>query len=386
MNHEAAETALPSLRQRIGGRWAVSWQATVSGIALVVILATFSGGGIGVSSPTVAELPLWFSASCVGGMAVALYIFLGNITIFRHRLLRPLPVWVVVVFHSGIGVVFALVFIYVSRIFGLEFAESPVEMCVGFSLAGLWFCMSMALLLDARDRFYRDRAMLLEDAVWLEMSQVHQSRVIDRLQGLLARSDGAASVRLDIQAGTPLLPLEAWWSASADVRSEGSSATLESSLRQAASFSFPKPDITGVVQELIRHGSISAFGTAAVFVIAYYRPVVQSEGIVLGIAAVTLVAAGLAVGLLVADRMPGLAVIRLAVGILLTCVAGFITVYLFAPHCPVSALLAWRLSLSWVPQSSFCFHLRYEPFNSSGAQPTTNSGNASPNVSLSSDS
>ncbi len=336
MNPEREAPDLPSLRERIGGRWAISWQATVSGIVLVVILATFSGGGIGVSAPTVTELPLWFSASCVGGMAVALYIFVGNITVFRRRRLRPLPVWVVVAFHAGIGVVFALVFIYVSRFFGLAFAETPVEMCLGFSLAGLWFCMSMALLLDARDRYYRDRSILLEDAVSLEMSQVHQSRAIDRLQGLLARTEGTGSVRLDVDSGAPLLPLEAWWSASSDVRSGGSSATLESSLRQAAEFSFPRPGITGVVQELITHGSISALGTAAVFVIAYYRPVVQSEGIVVGLAAVTLVAAGLAVALVVATLIPGPAVVRLTAGIALTCIAGYITVYLFAP--PLSSI------------------------------------------------
>jgi hypothetical protein len=120
MNPEREPPDLPSLRERIGGRWAISWQATVSGIVLVVILATFSGGGIGVSAPTATELPLWFSASCVGGMAVALYIFVGNITVFRRRRLRPLPVWVVVAFHAGIGVVFALVFIYVSRFFGVR--------------------------------------------------------------------------------------------------------------------------------------------------------------------------------------------------------------------------------------------------------------------------
>lgn len=326
----------PSLRERIGGRWAISWQATTSGIGLVVILATFSGGGIGVSAPTMTELPLWFFASCVGGIAVALYIGLGNVTVFRHRSIRPLPVWVVVAFHAGIGVVFALVFVYVSRFFGLTFAESPLEMSVGFSLAGLWFCMSMALLLDARDRYYRDRSILIEEAVSLEMSQVHQSRAIERLQALLTRTDGSEAVRLNVQAAAPLLPLDAWWSVSSSVRSEGSSATLESSLHRAAEFNFPPPGLSSVIHQLIKSGSLSALGTAAVFVIAYYRPIVQSEGIVVGLAIVALVAAGLAAALVVADRIPGSAIIRLAVGVILASIAGYIAVYLFAP--PLSSM------------------------------------------------
>ena len=321
----------PSLRERIGGRWAISWQATTSGIGLVVILATFSGGGIGVSAPTMTELPLWFFASCVGGIAVALYIGLGNVTVFRHRSIRPLPVWVVVAFHAGIGVVFALVFVYVSRFFGLTFAETPLEMSVGFSLAGLWFCMSMALLLDARDRYYRDRSILIEEAVSLEMSQVHQSRTIERLQALLTRTEGSESVRLDVQAAAPLLPLDAWWSVSSSVRSEGSSASLESSLHRAAEFNFPTPRLSSVIYQLIKSGSLSALGTAAVFVIAYYRPVVESEGLLIGLAAVTVIAAALASALVATTRLPGAPVLRLAIGVLLTCAAGYVTVYLFAP-------------------------------------------------------
>ncbi|MEO2167428.1 MAG: hypothetical protein ABGY42_04785, partial [bacterium] len=49
-----------TLRERIGGRWAISWQATVSGTGLVIVLATITGGGLGVSAPDISTIPIWF--------------------------------------------------------------------------------------------------------------------------------------------------------------------------------------------------------------------------------------------------------------------------------------------------------------------------------------
>jgi hypothetical protein len=330
----------PPLRERIGGRWALSWQATVSGTALVICLATITGGGLGVSAPDAQTIPLWFFAAWVGAIAELLYIGLGNVTVFRNRRVRSLPVAVVVMFHAGIGVVFAVGFLLTVRALGLTLVEPPLQTIVGFALAGLWFCMSMALLLDARDRFMRERRLLVDEVVALEVAEIHQSQVVKRLRewGSLHGGDLTKLTNTDATVRN-LLPLDAWWKASSDQRNSVGS-TLEGSFREAVETHFPRPAFGDVVREVWTAGTLSALGTGTVMAIAYYRATVGALGVVQGLAAVAAIAAITAGALLLVQRATPQGFVQLVLGVGIAAGIGWISVAMVAPELSAAGLVS----------------------------------------------
>ena len=333
-------TQKPPLRERIGGRWALSWQATVSGTALVICLATITGGGLGVSAPDAETIPLWFFAAWVGAGAELLYIGLGNATVFRNRRVRSLPVAVVVIFHAGIGVVFAVAFLLTVRALGLSLVEPPLQTIVGFALAGLWFCMSMALLLDARDRFLRERRLLVDEAVALEVADLHQSQVVKRLREWGSLHGGDLTKLTDHDPTVRnLLPLDAWWKASSDLRNSTES-TLEGSFREAVETHFPRPALGDVVREVWTAGTLSALGTGAVMAIAYYRATVGALGVIQGLAAVAAIAAITAGALWLVERTTPRGFVQLLLGIAIAAGTGWISVAVFAPELSAAGVVS----------------------------------------------
>lgn len=320
-----------TLRERIGGRWAISWQATVSGTGLVIVLATITGGGLGVSAPDISTVPIWFFAAWAGGCAVVAYIALGNVTIFRNRRRSPLPVWVVVAFHAGIGAVFAVVFLLTVRALGLEWSEPPLQTIIGFALAGLWYCMTVALVLDARDRYLTERERLIQEAVSLEVADVHQSAVVTRLRewGAASGSD-VSTLQAAANNDNTVLPLDSWWGASTSVR-QGTDRTLEGSFREAIEQHFPRPTTSDVIADVWKIGMLSFWGTGSVVAIAYYRAILGGLGILAGIVVVIGLAVATGAAVWAIDRLTSTGPMRLLLGIAVTALTGGATVAFFAP-------------------------------------------------------
>lgn len=314
-----------ALRQRLGGRWAISWQSTVLGTALVVVLATATGGGIGVTDLSVLDLPGWFFAATIAGLAISLYIAVGHLTVFRRRAIHPLPLSVTVIFHAGIGVIFAVVFLAVADSLGLQPGEPTAQTVVGFTLAGLWFCLTMSSLLDVRDRYIRERRALLDEAVVLEVSQLHESRIMEKLRSVLD-TGGLAGI-----SQSSILPLDAWWQWSSELRTDDGE-TLEGKVRRSAREYFPRPGPTDVLRTMWSQGTLSPWGTSAIVAIAYFRVAMDRWGAIVGVLVIIGLSSALLAALSLGNRSLHRGLGRLIVGFLAVATASLILLGLAGPE------------------------------------------------------
>jgi len=334
---------MPTLRTRLGGRWAISWQSTVLGTALVIVLATATGGGLGITDVFWRDLPGWFFAAFLAGVAIVIYIGIANVTVFRNRRAHPLPVWVAVVFHGGIGLIFGVVFLAIAGALGLATGERGYQAVVGYVLAGLWFCLTMSLYLEARDRYLRERRALLEEAVVLELSQLHESRIIERLRAAVPNAQA-----LTVETSS-ILPLNAWWSWSSELR-EADSDTLERKVRRSAQEYFPSPGPRALLSQLWTDGTLAPISTAVIVAIAYYRSAFGAWGLWQGLATVALVCVVVALLLAGANRFTTSGPMRLTLG--LTLVIGASVLLLLPALTSMGAAPAFGLGFALVVASA----------------------------------
>lgn len=159
----------PTLRDRLGGRWALSWQASVSGSALIVVLFASQGAGLSHQGDVYRSTLTWVGVALIAIAAKSLWQLLGNATVLRHRRGRPLPVWGVVLFDLGTGLVFGVTALLAEA----ALAASPTELtlrsaairAVAFAVSALWWYLITTLAFDSADRFVHERRALLEELV-----------------------------------------------------------------------------------------------------------------------------------------------------------------------------------------------------------------------------
>ena len=329
----------PSLRERMGGRWALSWQATLSGIVLVVVLTTATGGGLVQWQTT--DIPGIFTAAFVAGIAIAIYTYLAHLTVLRNRSRQPVHLVVVLVFHAGIGVLFAVAFLGLVTALGITLEESPVVSIVGYTLAGLWFCLTMTSTLESADRLRRARRSLVDDSVNLEMSELLSARIVSRMESALIAGDAPPLTERNFET---LVPLSAWWEASRALR-ENDEEDLATHLRRSANAVSQSLHPRSVLDALVRIGHLSPLGTALIFAIAFYRPWVGAWGLAIGLGLSVLMATIIGVTLHSLNRLVSTPLTRLSTAVLTTlAITATFTV----------AAVGWSASLVAVGLYVFC--------------------------------
>jgi len=168
----------------------------------------------------------------------------------------------------------------------------------------------MSLYLEARDRYLNERRALLEEAVVLELSQLHESRIIERLRAAVPDTR-AATVET-----SSILPLNAWWSWSNELR-EADSDTLERKVRRTAQEFFPSPGPRALLTQLWTDGTLAPISTAVIVAIAYYRSAIGAWGLWQGLVTVALVCVIVAGALAGGNRLTTSGPARLALGLIL---------------------------------------------------------------------
>lgn len=316
----------PRWQDRIGGRWAVSWQAYGIGVALNAPLLVLTGGSIGAEPVTAADLPGWLAIAAAASAATALWVVLGDRVFFAHRRERPAPVAAVVVYHALTGLIFASSIWFLGPVLGLGREGTFAETAVTTMAIGLWFGLTMILLLDARERFRIRREELLDEAVAVEMGRLQETEVTARLRATIRErvDEATEGLRADVTAtlgqwesGTSLVVPRARLSEIADRMrdsAESSVRPLSHELWRLASLEYPRPHWTEVVRQSVQSERFWIGPTLLIVLIGYLRAGTYALGLLPGVAAagiLVLLIAGLLVGAnAVLTRRPGL---RLAV-------------------------------------------------------------------------
>lgn len=153
-----ADLVAPSLRQRVGGRWAVSrtgWLITLPFALLGTVLA-HAGQISGLRA-----LALWLVIGVLAWGALGVATLVAHLTVLRSRETHPVPVAVIVVVGSTLGAIRSLAVGVAADGLGLvNPTEWPMRALGGAVLGSVWIPL-MAATLDAHDRYRKARDHLI---------------------------------------------------------------------------------------------------------------------------------------------------------------------------------------------------------------------------------
>ena len=207
-----------SVRTRLGGRRAISWQAVVIGDVLIVLLATMIAILTPGSRPRLDAATDVFAITMASAMVVAAYTGVAHLTVFRNRARRPVPVAAAIAFHLSIGAIFLVGFALGATVLGVPAVGGTAAFSVAVLIGGLLVCIPTSLLLDDADRYQEARAWLTRHLAELERLRISEWSLRRALRDLSTRIDeprvlDELSCRLDVLdvSDRSERSTESWW-------------------------------------------------------------------------------------------------------------------------------------------------------------------------------
>lgn len=171
-----------TLREHIGGRWAISWIVVVINIPLNVIgSASNVSDARGVSPSSL--LGVW----ALGYAAFVLVLLVANYTLFRNRRVTPVPIWWVVLLGALAGGVRSAVVALSAASVGVGSASLEViatRVMTGV-LLGAVLLPSAAFVLSVIATSVRTRRDLVAEQVQLRLERMRSEGESERLRQIL---------------------------------------------------------------------------------------------------------------------------------------------------------------------------------------------------------
>lgn len=236
-----------SIRQHIGGRWAISWIAYVIN-APINLLGTSTNVLDARDAPPLA----WFTIWIVGYAVLGLVLLLANVTFFRNRRLSPVPVWSVFALGAIAGALRGLVVGVVADEAGLSGGGQEIialRLATG-TLFGMVLMPTAALLLSLISSYSSRRLELISRIVDLERERMQAEGESERLrQVLLADVErGAIEAAGDPQVrSTRELSHRLWNEAERDVGRKHLSTPWRGVLREVlTNYPYPAGLVAGI--------------------------------------------------------------------------------------------------------------------------------------------
>ena len=296
---------LDSLTARARGRWVISWQAYAIGVTLHVVLIGGTGGSLGAEPTTPQQTPYWIFLGLIASAAVGLYALVINYSVFRRKRTHLMPLWQVVTFHVGVGLIFAGTLLLGSQRLPVE----PIDGAVGFVIAtvsiGVWFGLTMSLLLQARERYHRDREELIEQSVVAELASIAETEVLAALTSSFTDDLASSLTELEpirdelqgrlqqMRSDVDPVTIDASWRAVAHRlrrASDDAVRPLSRELWLVAEQRYPNPSWREILIDTVRRPVAWAVPTALIVIIGYLRTAMMSFGVVAGIVVTVLMA------------------------------------------------------------------------------------------------
>jgi signal transduction histidine kinase len=182
-----------SLRERIGGRWAVSWAAFLLAFGFKLVS--------GLLDPLFAEAGMRGTGLLVDLVSFVVFfggvMWLASISVLRDRCVRPVPVVVVALVGAVAGATAIGSIDWIVSVAGLDGAGYVERRWVVGALQSALTLCAFAYLLDARERFRTERDRLLGElsrAVVVDGKELAElERMRSEMWGL-AGSDAARTI------------------------------------------------------------------------------------------------------------------------------------------------------------------------------------------------
>jgi len=192
-----------SLREHIGGRWAISWLLYAINVPLNMLAVTT---GIR-TEPEGSQWWGWLAVALVGLLAIAVGFVLGDYTVLRNRRNRPVAIWVVAVVGAAIGIFRGAVVVLSSSSLDLQpFAVADlVNRMVAGGLLGAIALPTGAFVLSVLTTYRSERRRLIAEKVAAERARLQERGQVQVLRAALAEDvrDKVASTLQGLNTDDP---------------------------------------------------------------------------------------------------------------------------------------------------------------------------------------
>lgn len=233
----------PTFRERVGGRWVVSWPVFwVMTVAVTVTTASLE--------PTVlaygANVWRWTLVVLTAVAALALLLLIAGATVMRNRAIRPVPLWVVVVLGSLMGITRMVVLIQMCPVVGLPEVASPVTRIVGSAVIAPVVLVLVVVLIDELDRRRMATRLWQQRLVDVRATEVERDGLVatmtDRVYAEVL--EVTASARADLDAPYDAMPAAERMQAAARLRQTVAEELRPLSHRLDAARAQPLPEVS----------------------------------------------------------------------------------------------------------------------------------------------
>lgn len=194
-----------SLREHVGGRWAISWQMYVINIPINV-----AGMAASVTNPQDVNVLRWFQVWAVSYLAFGAILFVANLATSNRRAKWPLSIAMVAVIGALAGSVRALAADVAAYYLGLADLSSLTLVSGAFTGAALGAILvpTAALLLSSIATFTAQRRAFVDERVQLTLQIMREQGEAERLrESVLAQVEDqltTAIAREDIRSARDL--------------------------------------------------------------------------------------------------------------------------------------------------------------------------------------
>ena len=295
-------------RERIGGRWAISWVTYVVIAVATVVTVPFDGP----------ESPREFlSVAATGAAAACAVLLLADLTVLRRRRVVPVSPWLVVAVGVGAGAARAAAMIAVADGMAIPAERTPLVIYVGSILLATVAVVGVALLRDAVSRHRQERAALVARLASLRELTGERAELAEAIAD--AASDEMMSVLDDARRGIEVpvgeMSVDDRLALAADLRRTVNEQLRPMSHRLYAAGRRPEPaypaGLRGVASSLRRLGIFPAASALVVAAVTAAFAEYAVGPVIVGV----IVWAGLAAVVALAKRSEGVMRRRLALAL-----------------------------------------------------------------------
>lgn len=164
----------PSLRDRLGGRWAISLRGWVA-LTVITLVSLPLSAQIADDSP--ARRATALGLTLVSALAVGAVLAVANVTVFRRRATQPVPIWMVLMLGVVIGLVQSGVADVLFHLAELGPNAYPHRRLLLAPFMATLVMAVVILVLDDIDRYRQERDGLLRRAADLRARVVERSEL-----------------------------------------------------------------------------------------------------------------------------------------------------------------------------------------------------------------
>lgn len=169
-----------TLRQHIGGRWAIS----VIGVAVATPLGLVTSGANVSSVQGTQTFGQWLAIGVVGSLVIIGVLWIANITLFRNRRVHPVPIAWVIALGATAGAARSLVVVPLSAELGVidfRWSEFVLRLISGAAIGALFLPLA-ALLSSVVASYVVQRRDLVAELRDLEVDRMRRTGEIDALR------------------------------------------------------------------------------------------------------------------------------------------------------------------------------------------------------------